>query len=223
MAMDNPGDPARSRELTAGPSGPVRIETWLTAAGGRVEVSGAGIPQVTVAHVESLYDQTRREEAEARAAARGKPTKHQLKGGSRFAAWAAKPDLFSRKPYAARLTVAGDAAELRPSRAFLARSTFNVSAQVGERGYQLSQTGVRTAQVLRDGQPVAWLTRDPAGTTRERYREDVAWDEGAERVDVAVTHALASAYRVGADGVALSLLKGLGYAVVMVASVLTGG
>lgn len=202
-------DVCRRREVAIGPAGPVRIE-WRLAPYGQIEISGPDIPCVTVEHLESSAERAAREKAETRAAAKGRLPPLEARRAFRFENWTSQPDLFGRKGAAARLTVADAVADLRPQRALMRRSSYDVRAQVGEREYLLSQKGRRRAVVLRNGLPVAELVR-PAryGTSRPRYTEAVPWGAEADGADVAMTHSLANAYRVGADGFFLNLLKGL--------------
>jgi hypothetical protein len=57
----------------------------------------------------------------------------------------------------------------------------------------------------RDGRTVARLRRPYR--SGERYQADVRWRDGADPLDVAMTHALAGTYRVGAHGFILNLFK----------------
>ena len=218
--LQDPADPSRSRDVAAGPAGPVRIETRLAPSGGQLVICGPHIPRVTVERVEPAAERARREKANAWAVAKGKPSQHERSGASRFQFWAHQPDLFSRNRAAVRLTVAGATAEMRSCRGFVMRSSFNVCARVNEREYLLSQVGRCTAQVLRDGHPVAQLRRESAYRTGPRYSDDIEWDIGADHIDVALTHGLASAYRVGADGFLLNLPKWVG--IVVLGAILGG-
>lgn len=221
--LQNPTDPSRARDMAAGPAGPVRIETRLAPSGGQLVICGPHIPRVSVERVEPAAERARREKADARAAAKGKRSQHERHGAARFQLWAHQPDLFSRKPAAVRLTVADATAEMRPRRDFVMRSSFNVCAQVNEREYLLSQVGRRNTQVLRDGRPVAQLRRESAYRPGPRYSDEIEWGIDADHIDVALTHALASAYRVGADGFFVNLLKWVGYGVIAVFSGILGG
>jgi hypothetical protein len=116
------------------------------------------------------------------------------------------------------MTVAGDQAELRPGGGHMFRSSFDVRAQVNNRAYVLSQSGRRAAQVLRDGRLVARLRRSARYRNGPRYDGDLGWEAGADALDVAITHALAGAYRVGANGFFLNLLTWTGVVAVAVAS-----
>ncbi|MBO0825076.1 MAG: hypothetical protein J2P27_14675 [Actinobacteria bacterium] len=212
MTFDRPAyrEPAGScsvREITAGPAGPVRIELRFVPSGGQLLISGPSIPLVSVQRIESAKDLARRERADARAVARGKPTAYESHRANRFRIWAAQADLFSRRPRAVSMRVAGVKAELRPGGGHLLRSSFDVRAQVNARNYLLSQSGRRAAQVLRDGRLLARLRRKAGDRMNRRYDGDVIWEAGADDVDVAITHALANAYRVGSDGFLLNLLK----------------
>jgi len=206
-ARPDPSRPCSVREIVAGPAGPVRIELALAPSGGQLMVSGPDIPLVSVQPVESALGRNRRERAEAATLARGKLTAHEKYRARRFRAWAAQPDLFSRNAVAVSMTVDGARAELRPSRGHLERSSFDVRAQVGERSYLLSQSGRRAGQVLRDGRLVAELRRSSRYQKDHRYEGDLAWEAGVDHLDVAITHTFATAYRVGADGFFLNLLK----------------
>lgn len=200
------------REVAAGPAGPVRIETRLAWSGGQLVISGPDIPCVRIEHVESARERARRERAEA-VIARGKQSRYELRRAARFRNWASWSDLFSRKGKAVRLAVAGATAELQPGSGRLTRPSFDVGAQVNERAYLLSQTGRRTAQVLRDGRLVVSLRRSSAYGKGPRYDGDPDWAAVADSLDVALAHSLASAYRVGAYGFFLNLLRALGYVV----------
>ena len=200
-------DVFRSREIAVSPAGPIRIE-WRLAPYGQIEISGPDIPCVTVERVESPAEGAAREKAEARSAAKGRLPPLEANRVRRLQGWASRPDLFSRKPEAVRVTVADAVVDLGPQRAFMRRSSYDVRAQVDKREYLLSQKGRRRAVVLRDGLLVAELVRPAAYTaSRPRYKDAVPWGAEADGVDVAMTHSLANAYRVGADGFFLNLLK----------------
>ena len=200
-------DVCRSREVAISPAGPVRIE-WRLAPYGQIEISGPDIPCVTIEHVESAAERAAREKAEARAAAKSRLPPLDRNRVLRFQGWASRPDLFGRKREAVRLTVADAVADLRPQRAVMRRSSYDVRAQVDGRDYLLSQKGRRRAEMLRSGIVVAELVRPAAyRTSRPRYEDAVTWGVEADSVDVAMTHSLANAYRVGANGFVLNLLK----------------
>lgn len=211
------------REVGVGPAGPVHIEMRLEPSGGQLLISGPGIPDVSVQRIEPARERDRRERAEAAAIARGKPTAYERHRAARFRSWVSRPDLFSRKAKATGMTVAGASAELEPGGGRLQRSSFDVRARVNERGYLLSQTGRRTARVLRDGVLTATLRRSSAYGQGPRYDGDLEWGPAADHLDVAMTHALASAYRVGADAFLVNLLKWIGYAVFAAVTAALGG
>lgn len=194
------------RDVAAGPAGPVRIEVRLipsaplTIARHQLSVTGPGIPQVRIDRVETTREQARREKAEAKMAATGKrPRTAARPGRNPLEQMLRLPDLFPRVQGAARLNVAGSAAELRPRRAVMVRASYGVGAQVSGRRYALTQVWWRTARVKRDGQQVAGLQRR-SSYQNGRYADDVEWAAGADPLDVAMTHALASGYRVGSPG-----------------------
>lgn len=200
------GGSSSVRQVAAGPAGPVRIEVRLippaplTVAHHQLTVSGPGIPQVRIDRVETTREQARREKAEAKLAAKGKrPRAAARLSGAPLERAMKLPDLFPRMLGAARLTVAGAAAELRPRRALMVRASYGVDAQVSGRRYALTQVWWRTARVKRDGQKVAGLQRR-SSYQNGRYADEVDWAAGADPLDVAMTHALASGYRVGSPG-----------------------
>ena len=209
-----PGQPAhvgvsRIRDIPDGPAGPVRIEVRLIPRT-QLVISGPGIPRVCLDRVETAAERALRERAEAMAAAKGRPpppagpSKRWLKTG--FSA----PELFTRdqKHEGVRLTVAGATAELRPRPAIMVRASYGVRAQVSDRHYLLSQVSRRRARVRRDGQTVAGLRRPSTYKKGSRYA-DVQWAAGVDPIDVAITHTLASAYRVGSPGFMSNLALGI--------------
>lgn len=122
--------------------------------------------------------------------------------------------MFPRQREAASLTVDGSPAGLMPGRALLKRASFDVRAQVNERQYVLSQIRGRQARVTRHGRAVAELRRTSRYGTGPRYDPGVGWADGADPLDVAMTHALASAYTVGAWGFPRNLLRAAGHVIV---------
>lgn len=203
------------RNVLAGPSGPVRIEVRLMPpaplmiARPQLTVSGPGIPQVRVDRVESAWDRARRESAEAETATAGKrPRRAARLSSAAVEAALNRPDLFSRT-WAVSLNVAGSAADLSPRRVLMVRASLGVDATVNGRRYALTQIWWRSARVKRDGQTVARLRRPLSVQIGPRYADDVHWAASADPLDVAMTHALASAYQVGSAGFLVNLVRWL--------------
>lgn len=200
-----PADFPLVRDVVAGPAGPVRIEVRLIPQT-QLMVAGPGIPAVRVDRVETAAERARREKAEAKAAAKAKPGSPAGSVRSRPKTALSVPDLFPRRREAVALTVGGAPAGLTPRRVLMVRATYGVRAQVSGRRYLLSQVWLRSARVRRDGQTVARLRRPSSYSKGPRYGDDVTWAPDADPVDVAMTHALASAYRVGSPGFASNLV-----------------
>jgi hypothetical protein len=170
-------------------------------------VRGPGIPLVSIDRVESAWERARRENAEAEMAVSGKRHRRAARlSDARLEYELNRPDLFSRT-WAVSLTVAGSAAELRPRRVLLARASYRVDARVNGRRYAMTQVWWRSARVKRDGQTVAVLRRPLSVQNGPRYADDVRWAVCADPVDVAMTHALGSAYQVGSPGFLVNLVR----------------
>lgn len=218
--QDQPGSPGPAgavsvRDVDASPAGPVRIELRISPL--RLVVSGPALPRVCVERVETTAERARREKAEARAARRGKPPPPPVVPGERqLKERLSLPDVFPRQREAAGLTVGGSPAGLMPGRALIKRASFDVRAQVNDRQYVLSQIRGRQARVTRHGWTVAEIRRTSRYGTGPRYDPDVGWADGADPTDVAMTHALASAYSVGAWGFPLNLLRAAGRGIVAI-------
>jgi len=201
------------RDVLAGPSGPVRIEVRLMPpeplmiARPQLTVTGPGIPPVSIDRVESAWERARRESAEAEIATTGRrPVRTARLRGAGLQAVLNRPDLFSRN-WAVSLTVAGSAADLSPRRVLLVRASHGVDATVNGRRYALTQVWWRSARVRRDGLTVAILRRPLAVQNGPRYADDVHWTASADPLDVAMTHALGSAYQVGSAGFLVNLVR----------------
>lgn len=208
-----PGQIVSVREVPSGPAGPVLIVVRLIpaapfmAARPQLSVSGPGIPQASVDRVETAWERARRENAEAKVVASGRRARGAARlSGPRLEEMLNQPDLFSRS-WGVSLTVAGSAAGLSPRRALMARASFGVDAEVSGRRYALAQVWWRSARVKRDGQTVARLRRPLSLQNGPRYADDVRWAAWADPVDVAITHTLASAYRVGSPGFLVNLWR----------------
>lgn len=200
------------REVASGPAGPVRIELrliepyQLMAMRPQLTVSGPGIPQVRLDRVESALERERWEHMAAQTAAAGKGRRRAVRPRGRQLEQAlAAPDLFSRR-WAVSLAVAGSPAELRPRRVLMTRASYGVDARVSGRRYTLAQVWWLSARVTRDGRTVARLRRPLAVSGGPRYADAISWTARADPVDVAMTHALASAYQVGSPGFAVNLV-----------------
>lgn len=187
-APRQPTPVSRIRDIPGGPAGPVRIEVRLIPQT-QLVISGPGIPRVCL--------------IESRPPPPAGPSKHWLK--TAFSA----PELFDRDRAGVRLTVAGATAELRPRPAIMVRASYGVRAQVSGRHYLLSQVSRRRARVRRDGQTVAGLRRPSTYKKGPRYADNVKWAAGVDPIDVAITHTLASAYRVGSPGFVSNLALGI--------------
>jgi hypothetical protein len=87
---------------------------------------------------------------------------------------------------------------------------------VNDRQYVLSQIRGRQARVTRHGRALGELRRISRYGRGPRYDPDVAWGDGADPIDVAMTHALASAYSVGAWGFPRNLLRAVGHVIVAI-------
>jgi hypothetical protein len=183
--------------------------TPLMIARPQLTVSGPGIPQVRVERVESAWERARRENAEAEVATTGKrPRRAARLSSGQLEAMLNGPELFSRT-WAVSLTVAGSVAELSPRRVLLVRASHGVDATVNGRRYVLTQIWWRSARVKRDGLTIASLRRPLAVQDGPRYADDVHWTASADPLDVAMTHALASAYQVGSAGLLVNLVRWL--------------
>jgi hypothetical protein len=219
--QDQPGSPSAAgavsvRDVDASPAGPVRIELRMSPL--RLVVSGPALPRVCVERAETTAERARREKAEAKAARRGKPPPPPpvVPGERQLKERLSLPDVFPRQREAAGLTVDGSPAGLMPGRALIKRASFDVRAQVYDRQYVLSQIRGRQARVTRHGRTVAELRRTSRYGRGPRYDPGVAWADGADPTDVAMTHALASAYSVGAWGFPLNLLRAAGRGIVAI-------
>lgn len=198
-----------AREIPAGVAGPVRLELRLGWPR-RLVVSGSMIPTVRIDRVETPRERARREKR----AAKGKTTKRvdDHPGSNDMGPYTAR-DTFPRKPGSVALTVADAPAELAPRRVFMFRATYGARATVAGRRYLLLQTSWFRARVRRDGQRVARLRR--VRKSRRPYEDDVRWEPGADPLDIAMTHALASAYRVGSPGFLYNLTAGVFYTILI--------
>jgi hypothetical protein len=192
------------RRIPPGLAGAVQVES---SAGRRLAVTGPGIPSVRVERVETPRERAHREKR----AAKGKPPvtgdRHAIADGS---APFTVPDAFTRDRQALVLTVADARAKISPRRVFVIRATYGVRAEAAGRRYLLAQTSWFRAKVVRDGRVVARLRRLRRGGLP--YEDDVRWMD-ADPLDVAMTHTLATAYRVGSPGFVYNLLAAGWYAV----------